>query len=325
MRPSIVFGILSAAHRPETLQQLVETLADYPVVIHHDFSQQPEFNITAPNVTFVSDYASSGWAAWGLMDSISRTINFCGQHYDYDYLQFLTPVDLPIKPLAQFEEFIAQDSHDVAVDRLDLDADELVFMTFAFRAYAAQDSIPYRLLWRAREAYFGRDYQTVVRGGLSIPVDASRQSDGIKTLAARIGLQVTRAYVALVRRFGNPIMSSPMLAGSAWFGASREACEYLVRKMQDPAVEARFKPLFCAPEMLVSTVLSESPYRCAPGNHLISAFDGARPLWLGEQDLETLAQSDRFFARKFPDDPAAEVRQQVLSRVRADPTLECMA
>ncbi len=324
MRPSIVFGILSAAHKPETLQQLVEALGDYPVVIHHDFAQQPEFRIDAPNVTFVADYASSGWAAWGLMESVGRTIRFCGEHYDYDYLQFLTPVDLPIKPLAQFEAMIAADKHDAAVDLLDLSDDELVFMTFAFRAYAAENSIPYRLLWRLREAYFG-DYNTVVRGGLSIPTSPALRPDGTRTMGARLSLAITRGYVALVRRFGNDMMRLPMKAGSVWFGANRRACEYLADKLEDSAIQARFKPLFAAPEMLISTVFAQSSFRCLPGNHLINAFDGARPIWFGTEDLEQLKASDRFFARKFPDDPAAPVRRLVLDHVSADASNRCLA
>ena len=288
MRPTIVFGILSAAHRPETLQQLVQALADYPVVIHHDFSQQPDFPVRAPNVTFVADYVSSGWASWGLMDSMARTIQFCGQHYDYDYLQFLTPVDLPIKPLADFEASVVANDHDVAVETLAMDTDELVFMTFAFRAYAAEDSLAYRLLWRAREAYFGADYRTVVRGGLSVPTDASRGASGKLTTAARIGRALTRSYVGLVQRFGNPVMRTPVLAGSAWFGA-------------------------------------ESDFRRRPGNHFISEFDGPRPLWLGPEDFDTLLASDRFFARKFPDDPAASIRTQILAEISNDTSVKCVA
>lgn len=325
MRPSIVFGILSAAHRPETLLQLVEALADYPVVIHHDFAQQPDFRIDAPNVTFVADYASSGWAAWGLMDSIARTIEFCGQHHDYDYLQFLTPVDLPIKPLASFESFIARDTHDVAVDQLALDQDELVFMTFAFRAYAAQDSLAYRLLWRAREAYFGPDYKTDVRGGLSIPLDGARDTSGRLRLSARIGRSITRGYASLVTRFGRDLMSMPVYAGSVWFGAKRKACEYLLEQMQEPAVQARFKPLFCAPEMLISSIFAQSDFKCQPGNHLINAFEGARPLWFGTHDLKAIAQSDCFFGRKFPDDPSAPVRAMVLGKVNDGLDVGCAA
>ncbi len=325
MRPSIVFGILSAAHRPETLQQLVETLADYQVVIHHDFSQQPEFEINAPNVTFVADYASSGWASWGLMDSIARTIEFCGENFDYDYLQFLTPVDLPIRPLAEFESAVAANDHDVAVDVLDMNADELVFMTFAFRAYAAENSLPYRLLWRAREAYFGPDYETCVRGGLSVPISARRDEGGNLTLPAQLGRAITTAYVGLVRRFGNPMMRTPVLAGSAWFGGRREACEYLVEKMNDPRILSRFKPVFCAPEMLISTLFAQSDLRLKPGNHFISEFDGPRPLWLGNDDYDALVASKQYFARKFPDDPAAEIRTRILSRINADPSVQRVA
>lgn len=325
MRPSIVFGILSAAHRPDTLQQLVRALADYPVVVHHDFSQQPDFRIDEPNVTFVSNYARTGWASWGLMDSITRTIRFCGEQFQYDYLQFLSPVDLPIRPLADFEALVAADDHDVAVDVLDMNADELVFMTFAFRAYAAENSLPYRLMWHAREAYFGDDYRTTVRGGLAVPTDASRRDDGKLTLGARCGRSFTTGLVRLVRRFGNPIMRSPVMAGSAWFGGRRDACDYLVEKLEDPVVLARFKPVFCAPEMLISTVFAQSAFRRRPGNHVINEFDGARPLWFGPEDYDRLVASGQYFARKFPDDPTAAIRLRMLERIRVDPFVPCVA
>ncbi len=41
----LVFGIMSAIHRPDTVAQLCRALAPHHVVIHHDFGQQADFRI----------------------------------------------------------------------------------------------------------------------------------------------------------------------------------------------------------------------------------------------------------------------------------------
>ncbi len=323
MRPTIVFGILSAAHRAETLSQLIDSLGGRPVVIHHDFTQQADFSVSAGNAVFVTDPARTGWGEWGLMESLVRTIEFCGEQFDYDYLQFLTPVDLPIRPIEEFEAYIGSDSHDVAVDALSLDEDELAFMAFAYRAFAPAGSTMYRLLWRLREQYFGPDCVAANRAGLSVPLDCRRNSAGDPAVPARLARWLTRRYVSLATRFGDAQVAGAPHVGSSWFGASRQACEYLVGRVRDPRVRARFEPIFCAPEMLMSTVFAASRFRRAPGNHEISRFDGARPVWLGVDDLPGLQRSGKFFARKFPDDPTAPVRLELLASLTPSQTTSC--
>ena len=69
--------------------------------------------------------------------------------------------------------------------------------------------------------------------------------------------------------------------------------------------------------MLFNTavVMSGLPY--GPGNHLVSQYVGARPQWLDLDDLDALEKSDKYFARKFPDDPNAPVRLRLLERIGA--------
>ncbi len=325
MRPTIVYAILSAAHRADTLAQLVESLGDQPVVIHHDFSQQPDFAIDASNARFVTNPAQTGWAAWEMIESITRTIEFCGEHYDYDYLQLLSPVDLPVRPLAEFEACVAAGEHDVAVDTLPLDADEFVFMTFAYRALAAESSFAYRALWKLHEAYFGKSFETLNRAGLSVPVDCLRDASGRQALSARMAIAITRGYGALVRRTGSVRGMTPMHVGSAWFGATRAACEYFVDHARRADVQTRFSSIFCPPEMLIATAFAGSPFRIAPANHEIAAFEGARPVWLGIEDIPALQASGRYFARKFPDEPDAEVRRQILASISISNDTSCAA
>ena len=73
--------------------------------------------------------------------------------------------------------------------------DELAFMTFAYRAFAREGSIPYRALWRAREAFFGASYATTNRAGLSLPLDLPRNAEGRLPLEARAMQALTHLYV----------------------------------------------------------------------------------------------------------------------------------
>lgn len=320
MRPRIVFGIQSAVHQASTLAQLAGALDGHRIVVHHDFSQQPDFSVTAPNVAFVDDFVRTGWADWGLTMGIERTLDYALRHYEFDYFQLLSPVDLPIRPIAEFEDWVRQDDADFHNDTISLDEDELTFMTFAYRAFASEGSAAYRLLWQAREAFFGHHYETENRACLSVPLDCRRGENGRPTWTASMMRVLTHSYVALRRRLPRFLandVSAPVHMGGMWFGASRKGCEFLVDALRDPVVAARFKPYFCSGEMLFSTVFQRSGLRVGPTNHVVSPFVGARPEWLQLTDLDWLTSTGKFFARKFPDDPEAPVRTRILERIGA--------
>jgi hypothetical protein len=60
--------------------------------------------------------------------------------------------------------------------------------------------------------------------------------------------------------------------------------------------------------------------RRAAMNHLIARFDGAHPgVWDSDQVL-SLGRSPAWFARKFPDDPQAPVRQLVIDQLVGEPS-----
>jgi len=65
---NIVFGILSAVHSAATVRQLCEALSPHQVVIHHDFAQQPEFQVRLPNVSFVPDPKPTGWDSFNFTE-----------------------------------------------------------------------------------------------------------------------------------------------------------------------------------------------------------------------------------------------------------------
>jgi hypothetical protein len=317
MQPRVAFGVQSAVHKPQTLQQLVDVVEGRPVVVHHDFTQQPDFKLTGPNVHFVPDPAKTGWADWGLVAGIQKTIDYCLEHVEFDYLQLMSPVDLPIRPIAEFEAFLAKGQEQFHCDAVSLDADEMAFLSFAYRAYAVERSPTYRLLWRLWLAYFGKHPETELRAGLAIPVAGRCGRDGRLSIAARSAALASHWIVDRLRRHDPMLTRFPAHVGGMWFGATRRGCEYLSRELQNPDLLRRFRQYFCASEMLFNTavVLSGLPY--APGNHVVSQYVGARPQWLGLDDLDDLEKSGKYFARKFPDDPHAPVRLRLLERIGA--------
>ena len=76
MKPNIVFLVMSAVGKPETLDQLAHSLAPHTVLVHHDFSQTPDFVLTAPNVRFVPDPKRTGWAFFGFVDGIFHSMKY---------------------------------------------------------------------------------------------------------------------------------------------------------------------------------------------------------------------------------------------------------
>jgi hypothetical protein len=71
-----------------------------------------------------------------------------------------------------------------------------------------------------------------------------------------------------------------------------------------------------ADEMMFATIFGNSDLVGAPSNHLLSRFIDARPAWLEMSNLDDILASDRFFGRKFPEDPASPIRQAIISRVQ---------
>src|SRR3990167_761367 len=120
MKPGIVFLVMSAVSKPETVDQLARALAPHTVLVHHDFSQTPHFPLTAPNVRFVPGPKRTGWAMFGFVDGIFHSMQYAIANLDFDYLQLLSPTCLPIKPLGEFEVHVSQgeDAHFDCVDLL---------------------------------------------------------------------------------------------------------------------------------------------------------------------------------------------------------------
>lgn len=311
----IVFGIMSAVHSAQSVDQLANALAPWPVVVHHDFSQSPDFKLTAPNIHLVSSPKKTGWAVWGFSEGIMHLLQTCLDEHDADYFQLLSPTCLPIRPVDEFAQFIENDWRDVHIGAADLYLDDDLEMNFSYRAFAERESFNFKLLRKLRRIYFSG---TQTKREIANMQTLSR--DGVKpNFVQQFALKLTR----LVRRFGSHAYSDNRLrvmVGGTWFGCRKEAGEYLLSCLSNPTRREKFSKMQIPDEMMFSSVFWSGPFEIGAPNHFVNEFDEHNPKWIEASQLDEIRETGHFFARKFRDDPKDPARRQVLASPRDDST-----
>ena len=305
MNPKIVFLVMSAVSKPETVDQLARALAPHRVLVHHDFSQSPDFRLAAPNVQFVPDPKKTGWAVFGLVEGIFHSFRFAIDNLDFDYLQLLSPTCLPIKPLRDFEAHVAggADAHFGCIDLL---RDRDVLMSVGYRAFTPEGSLRHRAMRRLPRVYFG-------------PSPGRRDEAGIWLRSGRgrgIAPWIALAATQLLAnpRIGRHIFDESLRPyyGSAWFGARRPIIQGITEMFSRPAVHDYFSRLRISEEFLLPTLMMKLGVRKGPINHFIQRYNEAHTGQIQEEHFALLRDSSAFFARKFADDPEDATRTKVL-------------
>ncbi len=315
MQPRIVFLVMSAVSKPATVDQLAHALAPHTVLVHHDFSQTPDFPLTAQNVVFVPDSKRTGWAFFGFVEGIFHSLRYALTHLDFDYLQLLSPTCLPIKPMAQFEACVASGVQ-AHFDCVDLLADRDALWYVGYRAFTPENSLAHRLVRRAVNIYFGGSTGRRDEAGIWL------RSGGGKGLLARSAGLLIKGFCRPSR--GHPVFNGAFhpYYGTAWFGARREIVAGMVDLFKRPGFRDYFSHLRIPEEFLFPSMLMHLVTRKGPMNHVVKKYNEARTGTFDDADVELLRASSAFLARKFPDDAAAPIRLRVLEElVGVDPWL----
>jgi hypothetical protein len=311
----IAFGVLSSREPKGTLEQLVQSLGeDDPVFVHHDFSKRPGVDLNERRAYLIPDYVKTGWGTEHLVHAIFHLIRTALKRSRFDYFQLLSPSCLPLRPVEELRRYLRNGQHAVHADILNLDEDERVMMSHGHRDFCRTEKVASRLLSRSRRWYLGADPATFHLANLGI----EHRSDSLAPLTPLqwVGKQIHQAARAgLLDNHPFRGGTAPQV-GSLWLCLRRDVCEYLVPKeYSDPAV-AYLKGLKMCDEIVFSTLLGNSPFDIVPSLHLVNEFIGSHPRPFNEADLETLARSEKFFARKFEGGPAHPIRQRVLGMLR---------
>ncbi|NPC55548.1 hypothetical protein [Caenimonas soli] len=310
MRPRIVFLVMSAVSKPATIEQLARALAPHLVLVHHDFSQTPNFPLTAPNVRFVPNPKQTGWAVFGFVEGIFHSLQYAMANIDFDYLQLLSPTCLPIKPLEQFEAHVSGGA-DAHFDCIDLLGDRDALMSVGYRALTPERSFRHRVVRFLSLSYFGATSGRRDEAGIWLRSGAGR---GVMPWIAFATVKaLSRPWI------GRHIFDESFRPyyGTTWFGARRNVIGGMVDMFSRPAVHDYFSRLRISDEFLIPTLLMHLGPRKGPMNHFIQKYDDAHPGEFHEEHFEQLRRSDAFFARKFADNPAAPARVKVLRELAA--------
>jgi hypothetical protein len=306
--PRLAFLVMSAVARPGTVDQLASALAPHPVLVHHDFTQSPDFTLRSPNVRWVPDPRRTGWANFGFVEGIFHSMRFALEHVEFDYFQLLSPTCLPVRPMRDFEAH-AGGPCDAHFDCIELMHDRDALMSVGYRAFTPQGTLRHRVLRRLSGAYFGDSSGRRDEAGIWLHAGAAP------------GLTPWVAHAA-VSAFAHPLVGRHIFdeglrpyCGSTWFGARRDVVASLVSLFSQSRIHDYFSRLRIADEFLFPTLLMHLGVRKGPMNHYIQRYDGAHTGSIQEPHIPQVRQSRAFFARKFPDDPHAMVRWRVLKEL----------
>lgn len=305
----ILFLVMSAVAQPGTIDQLAQALAPHQVLVHHDFSQRPAFSLTAPNVVMVPEPKRTGWGDFGFVEGIFHAMQYALENLSFDYLQLLSPACLPIKPMAAFEQHVAQGAP-AHFDGLELLQDGDALMSVGYRAFTVQHTLLHRLARRLPNWYYGNSAGRRHEAGIWL-----RSSAGGRPLVD-LARRMTSAVGRFVLGRQSAVRTLPLYYGSTWFGARRQVVQGMVRAFSQPALHAYFSQLSIAEEFLIPSLLMQlTAGQKGPLNHFIQVFDQAHPGWFDMSDFAQLKASPAFFARKFKDNPLAPVRLRVLAEL----------
>ncbi|WP_324778858.1 beta-1,6-N-acetylglucosaminyltransferase [Thiobacillus sedimenti] len=315
----IAFGILSSNNTAAAIQQIIDAIGPgHTVIIHHDFSKQPDFHVSGDDVHVIEDYVTTGWGGWSLVEATLRLMETAIARGEFDYFQLLSDTCLPVRPVEEFVDYLATVRPDANIDHVSLRDVPAVMMSHGYRAFAAKDTMRHKLLRRLKYWRERRDAEYQEIAGLAVHTERDKN-------ACRAALfdpqQLVLQLAARGRGFSHPFgRDFECHAGSQWFGCSRAVCHGVLEWVREHAEAfAHFKTMYGPDEFFFhSVIVNMRPLNIQKSNHLINTFDAAAgqrgPAFLESGDLDRLISSGKYFARKFPKEPGHPLRIDMIRR-----------
>jgi hypothetical protein len=315
---SIVFGMLSYRSSSHAISQFADAVYPHKVLVHHDFSQTPDFKVDRENVFVVSNPHRTSWGNWSLVEATFILIEQAIAMGQWDYFQLVSESCLPVRPLAEFSAYLDYMKPDVMIDMRPLKSDSPeVMMNYAWR-YLPRSALIGRIARRAGIWWIGRDckHQEGYGGNMKVPSDVRQtQLDKLKRAIGKCVIKLVQARGVSAFPLGE---IGQCWVGSQWFALSRVAAHRVVAtRSETPELEAHFKRCHIPDESYIHTVISKCSFgRIQPSNHITFWKSGGfGPDELTLSDVPRIDRSKKFFARKFSLNTDCPVRYQVLARL----------
>ena len=250
------------------LQSLITCLDDCrnDIFVHWDAKSgpTPQLKTNQSRLYALDKRVEVNWAGYSMVNAEFLLFKEALAHGPYAYYHLLSGVDLPIKSQSYIHE---------ECERLD----GTEFIGFS---PASQAEIDFRV-----QHYFpfSEDFRT---------------KNPFKRGARFLSLK----FQDIIRSKRTVI---PVKKGSQWCSLTQDFVEYLVT--QENNVETLFSHTFCPDEMFIQTVIINSPFKDRiknadtefEGNMRFIKWQDGELIPINSDDLASLKESDKWFARKF--------------------------
>lgn len=273
-------AFLILAHRsPEQVIKLVNSLIyekDVTIFIHVDAKANGVFEVLKnefrnnPGVVFTPFRYKVYWGSYNQIRATVLLIKTAVQFGKFDYYSLISGQDMPVKPLAEFKEFLSQNCG---------------------KEFMIHFKLPDSGNWGEC-------------GGLDrlqlfwVDIKIQRYSYSFRKLNKFIHkLQGALRYKRKLKY--------EFYGGFNWFTLSKEAVSYIVNFLdKNKAYLKRYRYTGCADEIFIQTILMNSPLKENMVNESLRYIDWASgpeyPKIMRMEDFNTLTGSNRvYFARKF--------------------------
>jgi hypothetical protein len=314
----VCYGILSSSTDGKIVSQLANSLGSSNIFVHHDFSQRPDFQLECgSNVVVLKDYVPTTWGGWSQAEAIIRLMQFASQNASFDYFQLLSESCLPIRHVSEFETYLAESAPDACIGLIKLAgrANDVGTVNYAWR-YFVKSKWARRMIGILARACMDPgavddpSARTLIEGLSVVPIAKT----GTKP-QWWLRQSLLKAFLYFVRP-AHPFNDGyHCYAGSTWLCLSRPVLEFVLDQLQQrPDLTAHFKYSRSPDEAIVHTIVGNAGLRkLSPINHFISWRERANgPDELTHAHVHDMAQSKRFFARKFSKTASDSVRQHCL-------------
>lgn len=315
----LAFGVLSSRNAVEAIEQICRSVAPHQVVVHHDFSQKQDFELHAENAHLIHDFVRTSWGAWSQTEAILKVVEYTHDNLEFDYFQLLSDSCLPIRPIGDFENYLAINRPDACMEVVETGgASEVGLVCYAWRYYARS---PFEQKWMRRLRRLILGWRDEGKRPLSLHMKYAGLSQPPMPPGGIVQANAQQALRMLVNRSRSklPGACNNIFCGSTWICVGRHVMPIILDyKKANPDFVSHFKANALNPdEAFLQTVIgNQSHLKILPLNHFLRWEQRTSgPDELTEYDFEEVIASGKFFARKFPKSPDDKLRRMILDAV----------
>lgn len=235
-----------------------------------------------PNVTFLENRVKVNWGGYYHVEAIIRLMKRAIKDTRAEYIHLLSDSCYPIKTARQIDDFFEQNRGKEYIDHFALPTE--------IWPYGGLDRI---------ETYHLHDVVSLRNNKFYWNLDHY--------------LMLVQKHLGFKRK--KPEGWGTYHGGSTWWSLSWEAVAYCIDRIDAvPAFRQRFTHTFCFEEILMQTLLLDSPFKDRIVNDnkryiLWEKRNGNIPAVLDMTDYEALKKSGKLFARKFTGTTSDELKQ----------------